>query len=154
MTKKEFLTRLRRSLSSLGRVEVKDSLSFYGEIIDDKIEEGFSECDAVASIGDIEEIVAQILKENGIEKKPEKRKSLTSGQVLMLILGFPVWLPLLIAGIAVMWSLEIAIWAVEIPLFILSIISKYLLIACIESGKLFAKITKKCVTGILGRLMI
>ena len=154
MTKKEFLTRLRRSLSSLGRVEVKDSLSFYGEIIDDKIEEGFSERDAVASIGDIEEIVAQILKENGIEKKPGKRKSLTSGQVLMLILGFPVWLPLLIAGIAVMWSLEIAIWAVEIPLFILSIISKYLLIACIESGKLFAKITKKCVTGIFGRLMI
>ena len=150
MTKKEFLSRLRRSLSSLGRVEVKDSLSFYGEIIDDKIEEGFSERDAVASIGDIEEIVAQILKENGIEKKPEKRKSLTSGQVLMLIFGFPVWLPLLIAGIAVMWSVEIAMWAVEIPLFILSIISKYFLIACIESGKLFAKLTKKCVTGIFG----
>ena len=68
----------------------------------------------------------------------------------MLILGFPVWLPLLIAGIAVMWSVEIAMWAVEIPLFILSIISKYLLIVCIESGKLFAKLTKKCVTGILG----
>ena len=150
MTKKEFLSRLRRSLSSLSRGEVKDSLSFYGEIIDDKIEEGFSERDAVASIGDIEEIVAQILKENGIERKPEKTKSLTSGQVLMLILGFPVWLPLLIAGIAVMWSIEIALWAVEIPLFILSIISKYLLIVCIESGKLFAKLTKKCVTGIFG----
>ena len=150
MTKKEFLSRLRRSLSSLSRGEVRDSLSFYGEIIDDKIEEGFSERDAVASIGDIEEIVAQILKENGIERKPEKTKSLTSGQVLMLILGFPVWLPLLIAGIAVMWSIEIALWAVEIPLFILSIISKYLLIVCIESGKLFAKLTKKCVTGIFG----
>ena len=48
MNKQEFLDALRERLSGLPSREVEDRLGFYGEIIDDRIEEGISEHDAVA----------------------------------------------------------------------------------------------------------
>ena len=67
MTKKVFLTELKKKLGKLPKSEVKKRLSFYSEIIDDKIEEGFSEEDAVADVGGIDEIAKLILSEKSID---------------------------------------------------------------------------------------
>ena len=67
MTKKVFLTELKKKLGKLPKSEVKERLSFYSEIIDDKIEEGFSEEDAVADVGGIDEIAKLILSEKSID---------------------------------------------------------------------------------------
>ena len=57
MNKQEFLAELRRGLSGLPRDDIEERLSFYGEMLDDRIEEGLSEeeelkCFQLASAGD------------------------------------------------------------------------------------------------------
>ena len=60
MNKSEFLSELRTRLKGLPQNEIEERLSFYGEAIDDRIEEGVPEEDAVLEIGSIDDIVAQI----------------------------------------------------------------------------------------------
>ena len=47
MNKVEFLEQLRRGLNGLPQEEIEERVTFYSEMIDDRIEEGFSEEEAV-----------------------------------------------------------------------------------------------------------
>ena len=146
MTKKEFLAKLKRKLLKLPRKELTERVGFYNEIIDDKIEDGFSEEDAVADVGDVEQIAEQILKENGLDTSSVKQAS--GAQIALLIIGAPVWLPIMIAVYAIVWSLTITVWAIELPFLIMGFISKYLLPAAVASVKAAAYFSKKCFEGI------
>ena len=61
MTKQEFLNKLGKGLSCLPQEDIEERLTFYSEMIDDRMEEGFSEEDAVLEIGDIDEIISQTI---------------------------------------------------------------------------------------------
>ena len=63
MNKLEFISKLRAKLSGLPKKDVEERLSFYSEIIDDKIEEGKTEEEAVKELGTIESISEQIIKD-------------------------------------------------------------------------------------------
>lgn len=112
MTKLEFLKKLKKGLSHLPRKDVNERLSFYGEMIDDLIEEGLSEEEAVLKIASIDEIVADTPIPTA---KPPKK--LNGHVIALLVLGFPLWLPLLIAALAVIFSLYVSAWAVIISLW-------------------------------------
>ena len=56
MNKQEFLDRLRKGLSGLPQAEREERLLFYSEMIDDRMEEGLTEEEAVAALGSLEEI--------------------------------------------------------------------------------------------------
>ena len=58
MCKQEFLSQLRARLGGLPHRDVEERLNFYGEMIDDRMEEGRSEDEAVSDIGSVEEIAA------------------------------------------------------------------------------------------------
>lgn len=60
MNKYEFLAAVREGLSGIEKNDIDSSLDYYREIIDDKIESGLSEEDAIASLGDIEGIISEI----------------------------------------------------------------------------------------------
>ena len=60
MNKSDFTVELYEKLSSIPFKEIDERLSFYIEIIDDKIDEGISEDEAVASVGSVDEIVKEI----------------------------------------------------------------------------------------------
>lgn len=116
MTKKEFLSRLSARLAGLPAHELAERLDFYAEMIDDRVEEGLSEAAAVAEIGSIDDTVAQILSETPFltlakERIRPKRKLPVWG-IVLIALGSPVWVSLLIAAIAVAFSLYAVIWAV------------------------------------------
>lgn len=157
MNKKEFLKKLRKKLSGLPRADIEEQLAFYSEMIDDRIEEGSSEREAVAAIGEID-LVAQRIKEerssaDGGEKTKSPRK-MSTGEVLLAVIGFPIWFPLLLIALSVMlslyavlWSLIIAVWAVELPFFIFSFISKYLFVFCKKATKCIYLFTKKSFLG-------
>lgn len=121
MTKLKFLLTLHEKLSTLPQEEVEERLRFYSEMIEDRMEEGVPEEEAVAAVGSIEEIAAQITAEipaSKIEKeiaKPKRRWS--AGEITLLILGSPVWVSLLIAAFAVALSLYISWWTVLISLW-------------------------------------
>ena len=116
MNKREFLSELGKRLSGLPRREVDDRLSFYGEMIDDRMEEGLSEEEAVARIGTVDEVASQIIAEIPLTKivgervRPKRR--LRAWEIVLLVLGSPIWLSLLIALVAVILSLWVALWSV------------------------------------------
>ncbi len=127
MTKAEFLARLQKGVSCLPQADAEERLSFYSEMIDDRIEDGLSEEDAVAEIGNVDEIIAQIIADAPLSKlvkeKIKPKRHLSAWEIVLLVLGSPLWLSLLIAAISVifsvfvvLWSLIISLWAVFVSL--------------------------------------
>ncbi len=112
--KTEFLYKLDALLNALPKADAKRSLDYYAEMIDERIECGMSEEDAVAELGSPCDLAAQILDNFSPEK--QKRKHSVPA-VILLILGSPVWLPLLISVFAIVLSLYVSLWAVIISLW-------------------------------------
>lgn len=110
MTKKEFLDGIRKKLTGLPQNDIDRSIGFYDELIQDVVEDGVSEEKAVESLGSIDEIVEQILSETSVVKikKPEKRK-FKAWEIILIVLGFPVWLPLVITAFSIILTLYICI---------------------------------------------
>ena len=127
MRKQDFIKELRLNLSFLPKEEIDDRISFYSELIDDKIEEGVKEEDAIKSIGSIDEIINQIIDEMPLSKiakdKIKQKRKLNGLEIALIIVGSPIWLSLLLSLIAVLfslyiigWSIVISIWAILISL--------------------------------------
>ncbi len=76
MTKTEFLLRLREMLSELPQEDAAERLVFYGEMIDDRMEDGLTEDEAVSGIGQPEEIAQQILAETPVRRTERERESI------------------------------------------------------------------------------
>jgi len=121
MNKQDFLARLREGLSGLPQDDLKERLTFYDEMIDDRMEDGLSEEAALAEIGPVEEVVSQIVAEipftKLVKEKMKPKQRLQAWEIVLLILGFPVWFPLLIAFFAIFLSVYIVIWTVIISLW-------------------------------------
>ncbi|MBO7375572.1 MAG: DUF1700 domain-containing protein [Clostridia bacterium] len=128
MNKREFSEELSRALNGLPEEDVAERVAFYGEMIDDRVEEGMSEEEAVAGIGPVDGIASQIIAETPIGKIVRERirpkRSVKTWETVLIILGFPVWFALIVAAFAVvfslyvaLWSLVISLWAVEISLW-------------------------------------
>lgn len=105
MTKQEYLQQMSKRFPPEEREE---RLAFYGEMIDDRIEEGMTEAEAVASMDPVEDSPEKIA--------PPKRR-LTAGELTLLCLGAPLWIPLLIAAASVVLSLYVSLWSVLISLW-------------------------------------
>lgn len=121
MKKQTFLDMLKKRLSGLPKQEIAERLTFYSEMIDDRMEEGMSEEEAVASVGSVDEIVSQTLtdmpsanrRKKGIQLKRQRK----TWEIVLLAVGSPLWLVLGIAGLAVAFSLAIAGLAVVFSLY-------------------------------------
>ncbi len=120
MTRNEFFDELRVRLSTLPETDIKASLDYYAEMIDDRLEEGLSEEDAISEIGAPADIAADILREMPLSKlvaarvKPKRR--LRAWEIVLLALGSPIWLSLMIAAFAVVLAVYITIWSVVVAL--------------------------------------
>lgn len=122
MNKQEFIIKLNEALRGLPKEDIAERISFYSEIIDDKIEEGVTESEAVASVGTIDEIAAQILSDIPFSRLARERINTKKGrrsalEITLLILGSPIWFSLLIAAFAVLFSLYAAAWSVVVSLW-------------------------------------
>ena len=121
MTKMMFIVSLHDRLSHLPQEDIEERLRFYIEMIEDRMEEGLSEEEAVAAVGSIDEIVVQIqtditaVKPVAMKKKHNKRLKTT--EIILLALGSPIWIALLVAAFAVILSLYISLWAIIISLW-------------------------------------
>lgn len=121
MDKQEFLSALEAGLAGLPQTDIEERLGFYAEMIDDRVEEGRTEAEAVAELGTVDEIVAQIVAETPLTRivrermKPARRMRVW--EIVLLVLGFPLWFPLLIAAFAVVLCVYIVIWAVIVSLW-------------------------------------
>ena len=96
MKKEEFLSELESRLSGLPSEDINERIEFYSEAIDDRMEEGLSEEEAVSQIGSVDEVVNQIASEtplsNLIKEKISRRKKLKAWEIVaapfILFFGF------------------------------------------------------------------
>ena len=127
MTKKQFLDELRSKLVGLPKSDVDERISFYEEMINDRMDEGKSEEEAVNDIGTVDEVIKQIAKDTPLvslvahKMKPKRR--LRSWEIVLIVLGFPLWFPLMITafvlifvGFILMWTGAIVTYTVEVSL--------------------------------------
>ena len=142
MTKLEFITALYEKLSGLPLHEVEERVSFYAEMIDERMEEGLSEEEAVSAAGSVDEIAAQILADvpltSLIKEKVRPGRAIRAWEIVLLILGFPLWMPLLIAFFAVLLSVYIVIWSVVIALWAVDLSLAVSALGCIVAGVFLA----------------
>ena len=125
MTKEGFLAQLRQQLWALPEADRQNSLDYYAEMIDDRMEDGLSEEEAVAAIGNLEEIVQQILGETPrppVVVEPAKKAEPAKGStktwlIILLVLGSPVWIPLLASAIGTVIGIYVSLWSVVIALY-------------------------------------
>ena len=121
MNKREFIANLRTNLCGLPNKEVDERIDFYVEMIDDRMEEGLSEEEAVFGIGSVDEISAQIIADIPFTRiaaegvKPKRR--LKAWEIVLLVLGAPIWLSLGLAAVAVVLSLYVSVWSVIVSLW-------------------------------------
>lgn len=127
MNREQFLSRLRMGLSGLPQADIEERVNFYSEMIDDRIEDGLSEEEAVKQVGPVEDIVHQTIYETPLARLVKERitpKKKTSGaRIALIIITFPLWIGLvgaafgIIVGLfAVLFSLIVATWSVFISL--------------------------------------
>ena len=121
MTKKEFIVKLTLELHGLPKADIEERVGFYSEMIDDRIEAGLSEEEAVADIGSVEDVVAQILSEiplgKLVKEKIKPKRRFTWWEITLIAVGSPIWLSLLISAFAVVISLYATIWALVASLW-------------------------------------
>ena len=123
MSRDAFIGELRHRMAGLPKEAVDRTVEYYSELIADSMEDGLSEEEAVARLGSLDEIVSSVVKETPLTQIVEtrlqesKKKGGSGWVILLLILGAPVWLPVLIAVLAVLFALFIALWAVVVALW-------------------------------------
>ena len=119
MSKAEFLAALRQGLSGLSRREREERLAFYREMIDDRMEEGLSEEEAVLAVGTPEEIAAAVYRE--APPTSEGKGGRRVWPTVLLIVGSPVWFSLLVSFLAVVFSLYVTLWSLVISLWAVTV---------------------------------
>ena len=139
MDKTQFCALLGNKLKPyLSPKEMYKTLNFFEEMIDDRIDEGLSEEEAVSQLGDINIIVDQILDEHNIGKKQTKlvwRFIPRELGFINIVLLFPAWITifslvasLFIVILSIIFSIVFSIIAIFIGGILLILKSPFYLI--------------------------
>ncbi len=138
MNKQRFLAELESRISALPAEDREGSLAYYEEMINDRVEDGMSEEQAVAELGSLDEIVARIVEDVPITKlvkeKVKPSRSLSGWEIALLILGSPLWLSLLIAAFAVVLSLYVSVLAIVLSLYAVALSLAVAGVAAVAGG--------------------
>ena len=114
MKREEYLDRIRALLQNLPPEDLERSLAFYAESIADRMEDGMSEEEAVASMESPEEAANAILLEQPlptlVKVRVKERRQLSALEILLLVLGFPLWLPLLLTALVLVFTFILLAW--------------------------------------------
>ncbi len=122
MTRDEFLNRLGELLACLPADQVKETQEFYAEAIADRMEDGMTEAEAVAAMGTPGEVAEATLDELPAVPRAIARTKRKSTALLwaLAIVGSPVWIPLLLAFVAVAAAVYICIWVLALCVWIVA----------------------------------
>ena len=121
MNKTEFTEQLKQSLNGLSELDIKKSVDYYEEMIEDRIEDGMTEEEAVSAMGSIDEIKSKILEETPIAKivkeKMKPKRALRAWEIALLIIGAPLWIPIsLVMIICCLW-IFLCFWIIILCLY-------------------------------------
>lgn len=153
MTKKEFLKELKSRLALLPSDDVEASIEYYSEMIDERIEEGMDEESAVASLPTPEKAAADVISEMSISKLVKARikpkRTLHTWEIVLIILGSPIWISLILAAVSVVFSVYISLWSVVASFWMVGISIFATALASLASGLALLIIAGNAGAGIL-----
>lgn len=125
MNKQEFLSALSEKLSGLPAEEINRYRDMYSESIDDRMEEGHTEEEAVADLGSLDDIAQQILIETPLPKLMKEKlkpKSAVKGwQIALIVIGSPLWIAAVAVCIALLLTLFVLLWVAVLVVYALFI---------------------------------
>ncbi len=130
MKKDEFLSELKSRLNGLPKEDIDERVSFFEEAIDDRMADGLSEEEAINDLGGIDEVVKQIASEtkmSSLVKERIKPKKVSPLIIVLLVLGFPLWFPLLVTAFAL-------VLVALVLIFVLVIVTYSIEIALLSGG--------------------
>ena len=127
MTREIFFNELRGKLKGLPKDDIETRIAFYDEMINDLMDEGLSENDAINKIGPVDKIVDEIASDTSLTKLVKERirpkRKMSAMEIVLLIVGFPLWFPLLLTafiltlvGYLLIWVLVLVMYVIEISL--------------------------------------
>lgn len=122
MNKQEFLAALARELEPLPREERYQTLNYYDELIDDRLEDGQEEEAVIQSLGDPKAVAQELLA--GEDELLVPNRGLRVWLLVLLVLGFPLWGSLLVTAAVVLLCVFICLY---IPVFTLGVLALSLL---------------------------
>ena len=138
MNKREFLNALGARLSGLPSEDIERRLEYYAEMIDDRVEDGMSEEEAVADLGGIDSVVSSIISETPITKligaKLDKKSGLKGWHIALIVLGAPIWFPLLIALLSVIFAVFVTLFSLIFAAFSIVVSFAGTAVACLAGG--------------------
>lgn len=127
MTKQEYLDKLRNRLEAVHCVNINSMLDYYEEMINDRIEDGMSEEEAVADMETPEKIIEQVVEDMPMpavvsakvksSRSEASQKGLSWLWITLAIVGFPIWLPLLLTFFILVASVYIMFWAMTVVVY-------------------------------------
>lgn len=125
MDKATFLAEVKEKLSGLPRQELEQSLEYYREMIEDRMEDGMQEEEAVAAMGSVDEAAAQILNEISLPKlvkaNVKMSRTLRAWELVLLIAGLPVWVPILICVLVIFFLFYLMIGLLIFVLYVIDL---------------------------------
>lgn len=105
MNREIFLHQLRIRLSQLPEPEIEKRLEYYSELIEDMVEDGMSEEDAVASFGDINQIAQGIMETTAlstlVKTTVKPKNGWSTAAIVIAIVGSP-------SGFRCCWHLQLS----------------------------------------------
>ncbi len=136
MSKREFIASLRERLQSLPAYEVEKTIAYYEELIADYVEIGMTEEEAVARLGNINDIVNNTFQERSIPELVRanihtKKSGSTNFKPLLFLLTFPLWFPLLMTGFGLLMALVFTVFGLGIGVAAIAIAAVAALIAAV-----------------------
>ena len=118
MNRQDYLDEIKEKLLGLSEEDIDKALDFYMEAIDDRIEDGLSEEQAIKAVGSSDEVEEQILMDTPLPKlvsatvKPKRK--LKVWEIILIIMAAPIWIPFVI----VLLALAISVFAILFALII------------------------------------
>lgn len=139
MNKIEFLAAVSAKLDGLAPADVREQIGFLSEMIDDRMEEGITEAEAVAAVGAPDEVAARILADlpfatvTDLPTPPKKRALL---RTVLLAVTSPIWASLLFAFIITAFCLIVTLGTVGAVGVVAWYMAKYLYIYSLRGAKI------------------
>ena len=111
MTKNEFTRELKSKINHLPKAERRRILTYYYEMISERMEDGMSESEAIDALGNLDELFSEYAP---APKEPKRGVRLRGWHIVMLIVGSPLWILLVAAMLCIMLAFYIGIWALVV----------------------------------------
>ncbi len=141
MNKQAFIDALQKKLQGLPEQEVEERIAFFVEMIEDLVEDGFTEEEAVMQLDPVDKIAEQIIVDIPFGKlakeKFKPKQKLRTWEIVLLAAGSPIWLALGASAVAVIFSLYVSLWSLVVSLWAVFVSLAASSLGCIAGSVIF-----------------